>query len=137
MAGRDALLDDTARALEVGPEHPRFCRALLGSRGTGKTVLLDVVGDVAAKKLGWGVLHVQALPEESQIALFYRRLSSPGSAWAGVPGTSRRSGPTRPCRPEAVPPRGTCTKAKIAKLLEKGVTTWTNVSPTGLTVERS
>ncbi len=46
VAGRDALVDDTARVLEAGPDHPRFCRALLGSRGTGKTVLPDVVGDV-------------------------------------------------------------------------------------------
>ena len=44
VAGRDALLDDVERVLEVGPEHPRFCRAILGSRGTGKTVLLDVIG---------------------------------------------------------------------------------------------
>ena len=27
VAGRDALLDDVARVLEAGPEHPRFCRA--------------------------------------------------------------------------------------------------------------
>jgi hypothetical protein len=50
VAGRDALLDDVERVLEVGPEHPRFSRALLGSRGTGKTVLLDVVGEVASNK---------------------------------------------------------------------------------------
>ena len=27
VAGRDALIDDMARVLEAGPEHPRFCRA--------------------------------------------------------------------------------------------------------------
>ena len=81
VAGRDALLDDTARALELGPEHPRFCRALLGSRGTGKTVLLDVVGEAAAKKLGWGVLHVQALPEESLIAVLLQRIPESLEPW--------------------------------------------------------
>ena len=25
VAGRDALVDDVARVLEAGPEHPRFC----------------------------------------------------------------------------------------------------------------
>ena len=31
VAGRDALVDDVARVLEAGPEHPRFCRAFLGA----------------------------------------------------------------------------------------------------------
>lgn len=60
VSGRDALVDDATHVLEVGPEHPRFCRALIGSHGTGKTVLLDVIGEVAQKKLGWAVLHVVA-----------------------------------------------------------------------------
>ena len=52
VAGRDALVDDLSRVLKAGPEHPRFCRALLGSRGTGKNVLLDAIGEVASKRLG-------------------------------------------------------------------------------------
>ena len=94
LAGRDALVDDTERVLEVGPEHPRFCRALLGGRGTGKTVLLDVIGEVASKKLGWAVLHVQALQEESLVAVLLQRIPEavgPGRVLAGVPRTSRRS----------------------------------------------
>ncbi len=94
VAGRDALVDDMARVLEVGPEHPRFGRALLGSRGTGKTVLLDVIGEVASKELGWAVLHVQALPEESLVAVLLQRIPEavgPGSVLARVPRTSRRS----------------------------------------------
>ena len=79
--GRNALVDDTARVLEAGPEHPRFCRALLGSRGTGKTVLLDVVGEVASKKLGWGVLHVQALPEENLVAVLLHRIPGALTPW--------------------------------------------------------
>ena len=70
-----------ARALEAGPEHPRFCRALLGSRGTGKTVLLDVVGEVASKRLGWAVLHVQALQDESLVAVLLERLPEALKPW--------------------------------------------------------
>jgi hypothetical protein len=81
LAGRDALVDDLSRVLEAGPEHPRFCRALLGSRGTGKTVLLDVVGEVAAKKLGWAVLHVQALQEESLVAVLLQRMPEAVRPW--------------------------------------------------------
>ena len=81
VAGRDALVDDVARVLEVGPEHPRFCRALLGSRGTGKTVLLDVIGEVASKKLGWAVLHVQALQEESLVAVLLQRIPEAVRPW--------------------------------------------------------
>ncbi len=81
VAGRDALVDDVARVLHVGPEHPHFCRAILGSRGTGKTVLLDVVGEVASKKLGWAVLHVQALQEESLIAVLLQRIPEAVGPW--------------------------------------------------------
>ena len=81
VAGRDALVDDLSRVLEAGPEHPRFCRALLGSRGTGKTVLLDVIGEVATKKLGWAVLHVQALQEESLVAVLLERLPEALKPW--------------------------------------------------------
>src|SRR5580704_16995112 len=81
LAGRDALVDDVARVLEAGPEHPRFCRALLGRRGTGKTVLLDVIGEIASKELGWAVLHVQALQEESLVAVLFQRMSEAVRPW--------------------------------------------------------
>ena len=81
VAGRDGLVDDVERVLGVGPEHPRFCRAILGSRGTGKTVLLDVVGEVASKELGWAVLHVQALPEESLVAVLLQRIPEAVRPW--------------------------------------------------------
>ena len=89
VVGRDALIDDAARVLEAGPEHPRFCRALLGSRGTGKTVLLDVIGEVASKKLGWGVLHVQALPEESLVAVLQQRIPETVEPWGRLGRGSR------------------------------------------------
>jgi hypothetical protein len=81
VAGRDALVDDMARVLEAGPQHPRFCRALLGSRGTGKTVLLDVIGEVASKELGWAVLHVHALQEESLVAVLLQRIPEAVRPW--------------------------------------------------------
>ena len=81
VAGRDGLVDDVARVLEAGAEHPRFCRALLGSRGTGKTVLLDVIGEVASKELGWAVLHVQALQEESLVAVLLQRIPEAVRPW--------------------------------------------------------
>jgi hypothetical protein len=81
VAGRDALVDDVGRVLEAGPEHPRFCRALLGSRGTGKTVLLDVIGEIASKELGWAVLHVQALQEESLVAVLLQRIPEAVRPW--------------------------------------------------------
>jgi hypothetical protein len=81
VAGRDALVDDLGRVLEAGPEHPRFCRALLGSRGTGKTVLLDVIGEIASKELGWAVLHVQALQEESLVAVLLQRIPEAVRPW--------------------------------------------------------
>ena len=88
VAGRDALVDDVARVLEVGPEHPRFCRAFLGSRGTGKTVLLDVIGELASKELGWAVLHVQALQEESLVAVLLQRIPEAVRPWGRFGGGS-------------------------------------------------
>ena len=81
VAGRDALVDDMARVLEAGPGHPRFCRALIGSRGTGKTVLLDLVGELATNKLGWAVLHVQALQDESLVAVLLERVPEAFRPW--------------------------------------------------------
>ena len=81
VAGRDGLVDDVARVFEAGPEHPRFCRAILGGRGTGKTVLLDVFGEVAAKELGWAVLHVQALQEESVVEVLLQRIPEAVRPW--------------------------------------------------------
>jgi hypothetical protein len=53
VAGRDALLDDVERVLEVGPEHPRFCRALLGGWCDSAGA---VVADVASVAHGASLL---------------------------------------------------------------------------------
>ena len=74
-------MDDLASVLEAGPGHPRFCRAVLGSRGTGKTVLLDVIGELATNKLSWVVLHVQELQDESLVAVLLERVPEAFRPW--------------------------------------------------------
>jgi hypothetical protein len=46
-----------------------------------RTGLLDVIGEVATKKLGWAVLHVQALQEESLVAVLLERLPEALRPW--------------------------------------------------------
>jgi hypothetical protein len=77
VAGRDALLDHVARVMEVGPEHPRFCRAIRG----GKTVLLDVIGELGSNELGRAMLHVQVLQEESLVAILLQRIPEAVRPW--------------------------------------------------------
>lgn len=89
IAGRDALIDGIAQALEAGPQHPRFCLALLGGRGTGKTVLLDVIGEAASERLGWGVLHVQALADESLVRVLLQRIPEAVKPWGRLGQGSR------------------------------------------------
>lgn len=57
LIGRDAVLDDFAEALENGPGAPDRLMRISGVRGTGKTVLLNALGDLARKK-GFEVVDV-------------------------------------------------------------------------------
>lgn len=50
LIGRDTVLDDYAEALENGPGAPDRLMRISGVRGTGKTVLLNALGDLARKK---------------------------------------------------------------------------------------
>ena len=50
LIGRDTVLDDFAEALENGPGAPDRLMRISGVRGTGKTVLLNALGDLARKK---------------------------------------------------------------------------------------
>jgi hypothetical protein len=63
LAGRAGVIDETLAALRAGPRHPRFCFALLGHRGVGKTSVLDAIGERATSELGWPVVHRQAMRE--------------------------------------------------------------------------
>jgi len=61
LAGRDAEIDAIRRALRNGPGDPARAMLLTGARGTGKTVLLNALEDVAGQA-GWAVLSVTARP---------------------------------------------------------------------------
>ena len=59
FVGRDAMLADLRSALNAGPDDDRFTSLLLGPRGSGKTVTLSMVEDMAAEA-GWMVFSVDA-----------------------------------------------------------------------------
>lgn len=65
LAGRDTVLDDFAIGLEEGVGAPGRLMRITGPRGSGKTVLLTELGDIARRR-GWCVVDVTAgghLPE--------------------------------------------------------------------------
>ncbi len=55
----------------------------------GKTVLLDVIGEIASKELGWAVLHVQALQQESLVAVLLQRMPEAVKPWGRLGGGFR------------------------------------------------
>ena len=57
--GRDQMLAEIRSALNVGPEDDRFTSVLLGPRGSGKTVALGMIEDVAVEA-GWVVFSLDA-----------------------------------------------------------------------------
>ncbi len=59
LAGRDREVSRLARALSEGPRHPDFTLLITGSRGSGKTVLLNEAEDLAYSH-GWRVISVSA-----------------------------------------------------------------------------
>ena len=61
IAGRDEILDAIGDALETGPTHPDYTSLFLGTRGSGKTVMLDAVQDLARAK-GWLAMSDDAAP---------------------------------------------------------------------------
>lgn len=61
LVGRDDLLQDFAEALEDGPGSPGRATLYTGSRGAGKTVMLNAVED-QAKAAGWVVISETASP---------------------------------------------------------------------------
>ena len=52
MAGREAILSDIADAFSTGPTHPSYTSLFLGCRGSGKTVILGALRDLAHER-GW------------------------------------------------------------------------------------
>lgn len=69
LAGRSEQLDLHERALLAGPRDQLFTQAVIGERGVGKTVFLEVLAERMRDAHGWVVLRyqarkrVEALPE--------------------------------------------------------------------------
>jgi hypothetical protein len=82
LAGRDDLLNDAMASLHVGPRDPRFCFALLGHRGVGKTTVLDALGARADHELGWPVLHAQAMRDVDLLASLSKDLVASLGRWS-------------------------------------------------------
>ena len=61
LAGRDELIEQFAEALDNGPGAPGRATLYTGARGTGKTVMLNEVADVARQR-GWLVIEETASP---------------------------------------------------------------------------
>lgn len=59
--GREEIVADFTRSLRQGPGAPSRAMLIVGTRGVGKTVLLNELED-AAKGEGWNVLSETALP---------------------------------------------------------------------------
>lgn len=59
--GREEIVADFTRSLRQGPGAPSRAMLIVGTRGVGKTVLLNELED-AAKGEGWNVLAETALP---------------------------------------------------------------------------
>lgn len=59
LAGRDQEVARLSRALADGPANPDYTLLITGSRGSGKTVLLNEAEDIALS-LGWRVISVSA-----------------------------------------------------------------------------
>ncbi len=62
LAGREQLLEEILGGLENGPGDPNRTSILVGSRGSGKTVLLTKIAD-EAMQLGWITASVTAEPD--------------------------------------------------------------------------
>lgn len=61
FAGREQILDDVVRALDVGNNDPNLTSIFVGARGTGKTALLSRLASEATKR-GWIAVSVTAIP---------------------------------------------------------------------------
>ncbi len=74
LAGRDHILEDIDDALATGHTHPAFTSLFIGTRGAGKTVMLNAVEDLARNR-DWPTLSDNAAP-----AGMLRRLGRSASA---------------------------------------------------------
>lgn len=57
LVGRDYQIEQICAGLASGPSDPKYLSILLGSRGTGKTALLNEIGELAEKN-GWILVRI-------------------------------------------------------------------------------
>lgn len=96
FAGREDVLDGANEALEIAAYDARTPRPLIlvGPRGVGKTVTLGEIADLAASKLAWPTVHLEAkaqgLLAELSLRLQHVRQLLEGDAGRDKPVRRRR-----------------------------------------------
>lgn len=61
LVGRDEIIEDFRDGLETGPGHPSRIMLVSGARGTGKTVMLNVL-ESEAEAVGWRTIRLSTRP---------------------------------------------------------------------------
>ncbi len=82
LMGREAVLEDFSDGLLEGPGSPGRLMRITGPRGSGKTVLLTELGELAAAR-GWRVIHVVS-DEDSCVQLMIRERQNIAFVFAGT-----------------------------------------------------
>ncbi len=82
LAGRDDAMERFRAAMSVGPDHPDYSMLLKGPRGSGKTVLLAAMRDLAERE-GLITVRVTAKPEPTFTDALVEQMAS-------ASGTGRR-----------------------------------------------
>ncbi len=81
LVGRDDLLAWTWAAMVAGPGHPDFHQAWIGERGTGKTVLAELLATRVRAELGWAVLTHHAVAGEELLTALMHKLPEALGVW--------------------------------------------------------
>jgi len=79
LVGRDEAMGRCRAAMSAGPDHPDYSMLLKGPRGSGKTVLLAAVRDMAERN-GLATVRVTAKPEPTFADALIEQMSSESAA---------------------------------------------------------
>ncbi|MXV90935.1 MAG: AAA family ATPase [Acidimicrobiia bacterium] len=79
LAGRDEAMRRCRAAMSAGPDHPDYSMLLKGPRGSGKTVLLAAVRDMAEQN-GLATVRVTAKPEPTFADALIEQVTSASDA---------------------------------------------------------